>query len=223
MARRTYLAGIAFLCVAAVHAEEKTWSATFEDAKTDTWAMTDPAAWKFLGRDSADAKSKGLALALTGKSKYVPKHRSPFNYARFTPADVTDFTLDVSVKSTARDYGHRDLCVIFGWQNPDRFYYAHLARDADPHAHSVFLVKDAPRVSIAAERTKGVKWTDGWHRIRIVRKVEPGTIDVFFDDMDKPVIKAVNTEFKHGQVGLGSFDDTGMFDDLKLVGTVHRP
>jgi hypothetical protein len=132
--------------------------------------------------------------------------------------EVSDFVLDVDLRSTVKDYGHRDLCLVFGWQDPERFYYVHLAKAADPHAHSVFLVDRKPRVSIAVERTQGVEWGDGWHRVRVHRDTASGKIEVFFDDLTKQVIRAEDRTFLHGRIGVGSFDDTGEARNVRLRG-----
>ena len=58
--------------------------------------------------------------------------------------------------------------------------------------------------------------------MRIVRQVEPGTIEVYFDNMDKPIMTAVDKTFTHGQVGFGTFDDTANFDDFKLYGVKRQ-
>ena len=121
---------------------------------------------------------------------------------------VGDFVLDVHLQSTAADYDHRDLCLVFGHRDPEHFYYAHLGKRADPHAHSIFIVNGAPRVSIASTRTGGIAWDDGWHRARIKRESATGRIEVFFDDMEKPVMTAEDRTFPWGRIGIGSFDDT---------------
>jgi hypothetical protein len=41
---------------------------------------------------------------------------------------------------------------------------------------------------------------------------------VYFDDMEKPLMTARDTTFGAGQIGLGTFDDNGNFDDVKLHG-----
>jgi hypothetical protein len=105
---------------------------------------------------------------------------------------------------------------LFGYQNASRFYYVHLGKQADAAANSIFLVNDKPRVSIAAKRTEGTPWTDGWHHVRIVRRAEEGQIEVYFDDMHNPVMTAVDRTFVHGRFGVGSFDDTGMFDAVRI-------
>ena len=74
-----------------------------------------------------------------------------------------------------------------------------------------------PRVSIAESRTTGTPWTDGWHHVRLVRHVKDGLIQVFFDDMEHPAMTAHDRTFGHGRIGVGSFDDTGMFDDVEVA------
>ncbi len=99
----------------------------------------------------------------------------------------------------------------------------HLALKADPHAHSIFAVDGKPRVSIAKERTKGLVWGEKWHDVRIVRKVDGGTIEVYFDDMDKPIMTTIDKRFAWGRIGVGSFDDTGHYDDITIRGVKVEP
>ena len=94
---------------------------------------------------------------------------------------------------------------------------------ADAHANSIFLVNGKPRVSIAQQRTDGTNWTKDWHHVRIKRDIQTGSIQVFFDDMKKPVMTTIDKHFNHGRVGIGSFDDTGDFDNFLLRGSVHKP
>ena len=76
---------------------------------------------------------------------------------------------------------------------------------------------EAPRVDCRS-RTRAHPWTDDWHRVRLVRRVKDGLIQVFFDDMAHPAMVAHDRTFGHGRLGIGSFDDTGMFDDIEVRG-----
>ncbi len=174
------------------------------------WQMTDPKAWAIIEENG------NRELALQRSSNYEPKVRSPLSIALATAPKVGSFVLEVTVKQTGRDYGHRDLCLFFGHNGPSKFYYVHLATKADDHAHSIFLVNDAARVSVAKERTEGVVWDDQYHLIRITRDAESGQIEVFFDDMERPIMQTVDKTFLTGAIGLGSFDDTGTFDNIRL-------
>lgn len=174
----------------------------------DGLEFTDVKAWKISGEPGKQA------LSLVSSSAYEPKVRSPRSIARMKDLTAGDFILDVKVQQTGREYGHRDACVFFGHTSPTEFYYVHLATVADDHANSIFLVNNAPRVSIAKERTKGTDWAKGYQHVRIKR--EGDTIEVYFNDMEKPVMKAQDTTFASGGLGLGSFDDTADFDDLAI-------
>ncbi len=184
----------------------------FEKGDASAWEPTDPAAWK-IAEDHG-----GHVYSLFTQSKYESPVRSPINYSLVKDRDVSDFVLEVKLRSTTKDYKHRDMCVIFGYQDRSHFYYVHLALESDAHANSIFLVNGTPRVSVAKTRNNGIAWGETYHTVRVVRKASSGEISVYFDDMEKPVMTAVDQTFIHGRVGVGSFDDTGNVDDFKLWG-----
>ncbi len=174
------------------------------------WRMTDPKAWAIVEENG------NHVLALQRSSDYEPKVRSPLSIALVSDLKVGSFVLEATLKQTGRDYNHRDLCLFFGHNGSSKFYYIHLATKADDHAHSIFLVNDAARLSVAKERTEGVAWDDKSHLIRVTRDAESGQIKVFFDDMERPIMQTVDKTFLSGTIGLGSFDDTGTFDNIRL-------
>jgi hypothetical protein len=192
----------------------------FEREKPTGWTFTDANAWR-IAKVGKVAESR--VLEQFRASKYEPRVRSPFNIGLNDKNDLGDFVMDVDVRSTTRDYPHRDLCLVFGYRDPSHFYYVHLGKAADEHANSIFLVDDKPRVSIAATRTKGTPWTDGWHHVRVIRKLANGLIEVYFDDMKTAAMTARDKTLGAGKIGLGSFDDTGMFDALRVWATPGAP
>ncbi|GIW79500.1 MAG: hypothetical protein KatS3mg105_1307 [Gemmatales bacterium] len=206
----------ATVALAAIHAEETqqlpvVFTDDFEKGATQ-WEPTDAKAWKLVKSE------KNSYYRLAGRSNYKPPFRSPTSISLVKDVVVGDFIMDVQVQSTGKDVPHRDLCFFFGHQGPDQFYYVHIAKRADDHANQIFIVNKAPRVKISQESTKGTPWDDGWHHVRIVRKVSDGSIAVYFDDMTRPIMRAKDKTFTWGRVGVGSFDDTGNFDDFKLRG-----
>lgn len=203
---------LAFRAAGAAGSLPELFKASFEDGSLTGWHFTDPQAWRITSLDGNHVLEQFQA------SKYEPPVRSPLNIALVKNLDLSDFELEVKLRSTARDYGHRDLCLFFDYQDPSHFYYIHLGKEADPHAHSIFLVDGLPRMSIAEKRTNGTPWTDGWHQVRLIRDTQSGLIQVFFDDMKTPIMTGHNKTFLHGQIGVGSFDDTGQFDDLVVRG-----
>lgn len=188
------------------------FQADFEDCRLDPWQPTDPKVWRI------EDDRGGKVLALTGKSNYKPEVRSPRSINLIRDVSVGSFVLEVKMLSTTEDYNHRDLCLFFGYQDPSHFYYVHIANVSDAHANSIFIVNGEPRLSIAKTRTEGTRWDDNWHTVRLLRNVKDGTIEVFFDDRPEPIMTAVDQHFKWGKVGVGSFDDTGRYDDIRLWG-----
>jgi hypothetical protein len=184
----------------------------FENDGLAGWTFTDPKAWRI-----AD-ESGNHVLEQFQASDYKPTVRSPFNIALAPGVQVGDFDLTLRVRSTARDYPHRDVCLIFNHQDPSHFYYVHLGKAADPHAHSIFLVNGEPRVSIAEKRTDGTPWTEGWHTVKLTRRTADGLIAVYFDDMKTPIMTTHDQTFLSGRIGVGTFDDTARFDSIEIRG-----
>lgn len=182
------------------------------EAGCERWTPTDPKAWQIKENDGNHVYS------LFRASDYKPPVRSPGNISLIKDLELTDFVLDAKLKQTGPEYGHRDLCLFFGHNDPSHFYYVHIATKADDHANSIFLVNDKPRVSIASKRTDGTDWGTGVHTVRLTRNADTGLIQVFFDDMEKPIMIARDKTFACGAVGLGSFDDVGDFDDVRIWG-----
>lgn len=189
----------------------------FESGKADQWAPGDANAWNVYTAGGSKVYSQFRA------SQVKNPVRSPFNRSLIKDVTVGSFALDVRLQSTIKDYPHRDLCLFFGYQDPAHLYYVHLGKKMDAHANNIFIVNNKPRLKISKTTTAGTDWDDKWHHARVVRDVDSGTISVYFDDMTKPVMTAVDTTFSWGQVGLGSFDDTGNFDEVYLFGDAVKP
>ncbi|MFO0866592.1 MAG: hypothetical protein U0744_18460 [Gemmataceae bacterium] len=214
---RRYLTAIALLFAAGlpVCAQEKKLPLLFEDdfeKGADRWQPADSKAWRItdLGGNKVFEQFQ--------LSKVKTPHRSPFNYALVKDLIVGNFILEAKIKSTVKDYGHRDMCLFFGWQDPARHYYVHMAKAVDDRAHQIFIVNAKDRVKISTKTTKGVEWGDRWHQVKLVRTVSDGAIALYFDDMNTPIMTATDGTFTWGQVGVGTFDDTGMVDDVKVYG-----
>ena len=182
------------------------------ESSVQDFAFSDPAAWRY--RKSGQEQA---ALELFQQSQYEPPHRSPVNIALVDGQRFNSFVVDMQVQQTGREYGHRDLCLFFGFQDPSHFYYAHISTQTDDHAHNIFRVNGAPRIKISTSTTSGHDWGEKeWHRVRIQRDVENGSIEVFINDMAQPIMTANDKTFGRGWIGWGSFDDTGMASDIRI-------
>lgn len=187
-------------------------------ASLNQFVCSDPARWRLS--DAGGTPS----LELLGKSSYRPAVRSPTSLAVLRDVEFADFDLQCDVLQTGPEYGHRDLCLFFGLQSAQRFYYVHLATTPDPNAHNVFVVDDAPRSNLADVPPRGIDWGDGeWHHVRIERRVAAGTIAVYWDGAAAPLLQATDTRHGWGRIGLGSFDDSGRFTNLRVWAPATRP
>ena len=207
---------LTFCCLAPLAAAEPDLPLVYEDDFEDgaeNWQPTDPDAWRIAEVDGDKVYNQFK------NSKYRPPHRSPYNISLVKDVAVSDFVLTVKVQSTNTGAGgHRDMCLFFNYQDPAHFYYVHLGHRPDPHSSQIMIVNDAPRKMITTSKSPGIPWDDEWHDVKIVRDTASGKIEIYFDDMQKPVMTANDKTFTTGRIGLGSFDDNGNWDDLKLYG-----
>ncbi len=182
------------------------------------WKPSDAKKWKL------SEENGNHVYHLLGKSDYQPPHRSPHSLSLVKDVVVSDFALIAKVKTLQTSRAHRDMCLFFGYQDPANFYYVHLGQKTDPHANQIFIVNDAPRIKISEKTNAGTPWKDGtWHQVKVVRRTSDGLIEIYFDNMEKPQISAHDNTFTWGQIGLGSFDDLGQWDDVQLLGKTVPP
>jgi hypothetical protein len=178
----------------------------------ERWQPTDPTAWKVVKSNT------GTYYHQFKNSSYKPPHRSPLNISLVKDLLVSDFVLEAKLLSTGKDGPHRDMCLFFGYQDPAHFYYVHIAKKADNNANQIFIVNGADRKKISTKSTDGTPWDDKWHNVKIVRTMADGKIEIYFDDMKSPIMTATDKTFTWGQVGIGSFDDSGFWQDVTVRG-----
>ena len=183
------------------------------ESGTARWRFSDPSCWRVLRQGNNHVLDQ-----FRRRGNYRPPVRSPYHFALLKDVVVGDFILQARVRSTIKDYGHRDACVFFGFQGPATFYYVHLGKKTDNHANQIFIVHRRPRTKISLRTTPGTPWDDRWHTVRIKRNASSGRIEVYFDDMTTPVMVAQDRTFTWGLVGVGTFDDTTQWDDITLWG-----
>ncbi len=216
--RTLRVTAIALMLVAANHAvslEKEDLILVFQDdfeTGMDGWTFRDPENWRVEKEGDTDNHVLSLFAPGTTPRNYL----GPQSVA--IPKGITagDFILETRIRHQGKEYAHQDLCVLYNVSGDDNYYYTHIAPVSDEGANTIFIVDDAERRSIATQRNDGTKWGDVWHDLRIVRDAGAGTITVFFDDMNTPIMAANDTTFTAGSFGLGSFNDIGSFDDVKI-------
>jgi hypothetical protein len=140
--------------------------------------------------------------------------RRPLQFARLKNVNVGSFDLSVKTRREGRS-----MIIVFNYVDTLHFYYTHVSRDRgtfQPVHNGIFLVDGGPRRRIAGTEAQPALPDAKWHTIRVVRNVKTGLIQVYSDVQKTPLFSVVDHHFTCGQIGLGSFDETGDFADLKI-------
>lgn len=187
----------------------------FETGTAAGWQPNDPAHWRVIRQDGSFV----YELTTPGEQGKV---RAPTSWSLLAAPDVNSFVFAGRLKcgvDPANTY--RDLCVIFHFQDPTHFCYVHFSARSDEVHNITGLVNGADRVKINSEppEKSTFRLTDtNWHQFKVAYDAGAGRIEAFLDDMEAPILTAIDKTLGHGLVGIGSFDDTGCFDDIKLWG-----
>lgn len=177
------------------------------------WRLRETSEW----RVEMDAGGKALFLAKPGAE---PPIRSPFSYALIKGKPVRDFVLTFRARClTSPDVGGRDVLAVFGYRDEAHYYYVHFAKTPDPIHNAILIVNGKPREALPLIGDSIGKLVDTeYHLFKVERNATTGDIRAYVDDMGTPILQARDTTFARGLVGIGSFDDTAYFDDVRLYG-----
>jgi hypothetical protein len=179
----------------------------FSPGSLDRLEMPFPEDWEIL----KDGELPYLHM-LRPRDPGVP--RRPLQFARLKGVTVGSFALDVKVRRAGRS-----VIVVFGYVDTLHFYYAHLSSDTGTKVavhNGIFIVDGADRRRIAGLTAPPALPDQSWHDVHVVRDVVSGSIQVFVDEQKTPLLSVVDRTFPCGQIGLGSFDETGDFARLRL-------
>ena len=195
--------------------DEGRWAADFENGSLGDWHLAVPADWKIV----ASGGNHVLRLDKAGPVGANP--RRPVKFALWKPGCVGSFDLELRLKRDPIQQNEGDVLVIFGFQDDLHFYYAHLSSDDGNVAvhNGLFRVNGGDRERIAGTGARPALPDENWHRARLSRKAQSGEIQLFLDDDAEPRFQVADRTHAYGLVGVGSFDNTGEFDDLHLTGT----
>lgn len=177
--------------------------------------------WELDGNGGWTVRDGVLVLDRAG----VPEGaiRRPAALAILRSEPLGDLTFDVELRSTApADLAVRDVQLVIGYQSPSQFYYVHLSAKTDAVHNGIFLVNNADRRRIDEPNPNAYLTDQAWHRVRLERDVESGRISVFFDDRPEPILQTRDKTLTWGRIGLGSFDETGEFRNVRVKGTRTR-
>jgi hypothetical protein len=176
------------------------------------WTVPAASDWK------VEEQSGVSVLHLIAPRGPLPGPRRPIEFAL---AETPEFRA-VTVELDARPLG-RSLIVVFAYRNAAHFDYAHLSIDPatkQPVHNGVFHVYGGERVRISSEAGPAAfAATNRWYHVRLVYDGKSGAVQVTVDGRRPiPALHAIDLSLSSGRVGIGSFDETGDFKNVKIQG-----
>jgi hypothetical protein len=180
---------------------------SFEHGQLDAWQLPYPEDWAIL----AESGTHYLHMK-RNREPLVP--RRPMQFALIRGVNVGSFDFRTRVRREGKS-----MIVVFNYVDGLHFYYTHVSGDSgkqQPVHNGIFLVNNAPRVRIAGIDAQPALPDTSWHQIRVLRDVTSGRIEVWSDVSSQPLFTVVDRAFTCGQIGVGSFDETGDFADVDL-------
>jgi hypothetical protein len=187
----------------------------FEGQSTEEWMPRNPDHWKTTELEDSTV----YELTAPGEQSEI---RAPASWSLLENFDVTSFQFTGRLKCKADSSNlNRDLCVFFHFQEPTHFYYVHFSAQSDPLHNIIGIVngKDREKINKEPAGTSVFRLTDkNWHDFKVTYDASSGEIKAYMDDMENPILTAEDKNLTHGLLGIGSFDDTGYFDDICLKG-----
>lgn len=179
----------------------------FVSGSLNAWNMPHPEDWEILQQGN-------LHYLHMKRNREPGVPRRPLQFARLKRVKVGSFTLNVNV----RRVGH-SMIIVFNYVDTLHFYYVHLSENPGSQIsvhNGIFIVNGGPRYRIAGLEATPALPDRSWHNVRIVRNARTGSIQVFLDNQTQPKFSVIDRTFTCGQVGLGSFDETGDFSKFRL-------
>jgi hypothetical protein len=180
----------------------------FSSGSLDRWQFPYPEDW-VIGTEG----TLHFLHMLRNREPLLP--RRPVQFALLKGANVGSFTFQARVRREGKS-----LLMVFNYVDTLHFYYTHLSVDpgakVDVH-NGIFIVDGGPRHRLAGMEAAPVLPDKNWHKIRVHRDIPSGSIEVFVDEDPSPRFSVFDSTFNCGQVGLGSFDETGDFADVRLT------
>lgn len=175
------------------------------------WSVPTAADWEIQKEDG------GFILHMnTGRAPLASGPRRPFQFAL---ADTEPFGT-VTVEADIRPL-KRSVIIVYAYRDPAHFDYAHISADIKAPVHNgIFHVYGGERVRISPEKgPASFPEINRWYHVKLVQDGASGTVDVTVDGRAVPALHAVDLSLTAGKVGIGSFDETGDFKNVKITGT----
>jgi hypothetical protein len=180
----------------------------FESGSLEAWQMPHAEDWEILAEDQ-----NHFLHMKRSREPGVP--RRPLQFALLAKVKVGSFDFQTRVRREGRS-----MILVFNYVDTLHFYYVHLSGDRatqEPVHNGIFIVNGGPRKRISGIEAPPALPDRAWHQVRLVRDVPTGSVEVFVDRDSQPLFSVADRTFGCGQIGIGSFDETGDFDNIQLT------
>jgi hypothetical protein len=142
--------------------------------------------------------------------------RRPMKYALLESKPFSKVTVEGEVKRNGRS-----VIIVYAYQDDAHYDYAHISVDtaASQNVHNgMFHIFGGERVRISSLEGPGSLPTQEWTPVKLVFDGETGHCYVEVNGKRNPSLDAVDLSLRRGRVGIGSFDETGDFRNIKVSG-----
>jgi hypothetical protein len=175
-----------------------------------TWTVPSLQDWQV-----AIDQGKPMLRLLIGREP-APGPRRPSQFALLAMPLTKKVTLEADARPTKSS-----LIIVYAYRDSAHFDYVHFSVDTgvtQPVHNGVFHVYGGERVRIS--NTIGVaafSATNRWYHVKLEWDGTSGNVQGFVDGQPIPALHAVDLSLTEGRVGIGSFDETGDFKDVRVI------
>jgi hypothetical protein len=175
------------------------------------WSVPEISDWKVIEENGTQV------LQLVQHRGPLPGPRRPIQFALAVSPEFER----VSVQADVQPLG-KSLIIVFAYRDPAHFNYAHLSVDTgirEPVHNGVFHVFGGERVRISNQAGPAAfSEVNRWYHVVLNHDGKSGVVRVTVDGHPIPALYAVDLSLTAGKIGVGSFDETGDFKNVKLEG-----
>lgn len=147
--------------------------------------------------------------------------RRPTKMALLNSRPYRKVTVEAEVKRNARS-----LIIVYGWQDASHYNYAHMSSDAAATQavhNGMFHVFGGERARISPLDGPASFETMDWTPVKLVFDGATGHCYVEVNGKRNPSLEADDLSLRWGRVGLGSFNETGDFRNVRVTGEQRDP
>ncbi len=186
----------------------------------ETWSFLEPDHWRVAVED----QRRFLQMAYPRQDEKSAATLQPDHYALYNAYRFRSFSLSCRLRLD-QDVANetRNACVIFGYQDQEHYYYINLSNQKGRFRNTIVCVTgDLAKPLPLDQPASPPQINDNtWHKIDVLRNANTGAIEVYLDAYKKdahPLLKAADSTYQWGYIGLGAIHDHASFAHLALQG-----